>query len=378
MSHAFNSRLSSDAAAATADAATDADAASGFSHVVADVLLTTLTSPDFIGGAILFPALFFFARGVVTRICGAAELQSDRGQDTNYSQKAAISSHARSPASSLSHPLPSSSSPSSSSSSPSAPPLPSLRRSMLECRDFLAVRFVSSAQAIFACICALAILRSCATNPRGVIYATHWATKFYVRFAAPYFLYDIWAMFRAFVEEERKHSSLLGNGIAAASNSSSTNQETPLSPPSPTTTTTKSSTSFSTFLRANPLIVLHHLFVPFVLFPGVVGPWRGERGDVIIASFFLLEASTPFVALRAVLHRLGLASSKLYVINGLLMLLVFGCCRILIFPFIYWIYAKNNITGVAMPLWQVRVGSGDDCFCFVFYILTEHDFYIVW
>ena len=116
MSHAFNSRLSSDAAADADAAAAAANAASGFSHVVADVLLTTLTSPDFIGGAILFPALFFFARGVVTRICGAAELQSDRGQDTNYSQKAAISSHARSPSSSLSHP-------SSSSSFPPTPPL---------------------------------------------------------------------------------------------------------------------------------------------------------------------------------------------------------------------------------------------------------------
>ena len=42
-----------------------------------------------------------------------------------------------------------------------------------------------------------------------------------------------------------------------------------------------------------------------------------------------------------------------YIVNGLLMLVVFGFCRILIFPFIYWIYSRRNITGEAMPLWRV-------------------------
>lgn len=43
--------------------------------------------------------------------------------------------------------------------------------------------------------------------------------------------------------------------------------------------------------------------------------------------FLMWELSTPFVFLRWMLHELGHASSKLYVANGVTMMLVFAACR---------------------------------------------------
>jgi hypothetical protein len=45
------------------------------------------------------------------------------------------------------------------------------------------------------------------------------------------------------------------------------------------------------------------------------------------AGFLLWELSTPFVHFRWFLHRSGASKSRLYVVNGLAMLLVFFLCR---------------------------------------------------
>lgn len=55
---------------------------------------------------------------------------------------------------------------------------------------------------------------------------------------------------------------------------------------------------------------------------------------------FLMEASTPFVSLRGILSRFGMKTSKLYVINGLLMLGSFFICRIVMFPYVIYLYAN--------------------------------------
>jgi hypothetical protein len=64
-------------------------------------------------------------------------------------------------------------------------------------------------------------------------------------------------------------------------------------------------------------------------------------GDILIACTFLLETSTPFVALRTILSDLQLNNSVLYLLNGLLMLVVFFLCRIVIYPFFYYLYAVS-------------------------------------
>lgn len=59
----------------------------------------------------------------------------------------------------------------------------------------------------------------------------------------------------------------------------------------------------------------------------------------MLACALLMEASTPFVSFRAILHNLGLRKSLIYVINGLLMVLVFFACRILIYPWFYHVHS---------------------------------------
>lgn len=92
------------------------------------------------------------------------------------------------------------------------------------------------------------------------------------------------------------------------------------------------------FLRARPLIILHHLALPLIGFPLLLS-YNGKLGDCLIGTGFLMEASTPFISFRAILANHGMKSSQIYLINGVLLCVVFFQCRILIFPHIYGLYA---------------------------------------
>jgi len=65
-------------------------------------------------------------------------------------------------------------------------------------------------------------------------------------------------------------------------------------------------------------------------------------GDCLVAAGFLLEASTPFVSLRKILAILGLKKSNWYIINGLVMTLVFFACRVIFFPVVYYLYSVEH------------------------------------
>lgn len=54
-----------------------------------------------------------------------------------------------------------------------------------------------------------------------------------------------------------------------------------------------------------------------------------------------MEASTPFVSLRGVLSKIGLKTSNLYIVNGLVMLMIFFLCRIAMFPYVVYLYADS-------------------------------------
>ena len=73
----------------------------------------------------------------------------------------------------------------------------------------------------------------------------------------------------------------------------------------------------------------------------IVLVYRRNFGDCFIGYGFLMELSTPFVSLRAILAHCGQKRSKFYVLNGILMMTVFFCCRILIFPIIYQLYGDQ-------------------------------------
>ena len=65
------------------------------------------------------------------------------------------------------------------------------------------------------------------------------------------------------------------------------------------------------------------------------------KGDMMIAAALIMEASTPFVSLRSILSQLkGMRYSKIYVLNGIAMVVAFFICRILIYPVFYTIYGK--------------------------------------
>merc|ERR1712002_1218691 len=108
---------------------------------------------------------------------------------------------------------------------------------------------------------------------------------------------------------------------------------------------TVSAKKFFKFLCERPLIIFHHIFVPVVGFPAMMY-FRGGYADCLLGTSFLIEASTPFVSLRVILVQLQKKESLLYVINGLLMVISFFFCRVLLFPILLWWF--SSMTGVSL------------------------------
>jgi len=137
---------------------------------------------------------------------------------------------------------------------------------------------------------------------------------------ASYFAYDLLAMYQAF-----KETTIPDQGATAASNA----KATPLS-----------------FLRARPLIIFHHILLPFIGVPVFLS--QVNRGDYLIAVFLLMEGSTPSVSLRRILELLDMKSSLLYAVNGLFMTIIFFLCRIASVVYIYHTFAQE----LGLPLWD--------------------------
>jgi len=166
--------------------------------------------------------------------------------------------------------------------------------------------------AIFACVsCAMGIivLRDCGCISFSVYNAI---PRHYMSFGLSYFFYDIYAMYVVFKENESEE-------------------------------TESSFTVLKNFVRARVLLVGHHLFLPFFIYPVFMGGLQSfGGGDCLVAAGFLLEASTPFVSLRKILAILGLKKSNWYIINGLVMTLVFFACRVIFFPVVYYLYSVEH------------------------------------
>lgn len=89
--------------------------------------------------------------------------------------------------------------------------------------------------------------------------------------------------------------------------------------------------SFWEYIKISKLMVFHHMFIgSYGLL--VISSWRGKLGDCIFSFFYLMEISTPCVNFRSILITLNLKNTKLYVVNGLLMLLLFTVFRIVLVP----------------------------------------------
>lgn len=96
--------------------------------------------------------------------------------------------------------------------------------------------------------------------------------------------------------------------------------------------------SFWEYIKITKLMVFHHMFIgSYGLI--VISSWRGGLGDCIFSFMFMMEFSTPFVSFRAILGILKMKKSKLYLINGLLMVITFAIFRIFMLPFLLYHYS---------------------------------------
>ena len=59
-----------------------------------------------------------------------------------------------------------------------------------------------------------------------------------------------------------------------------------------------------------------------------------------LACALIMESSTPFVSMRAILYNLNLRHSWIYVVNGLIMVIIFFLCRIAVYPWFYYVHGS--------------------------------------
>ncbi|XP_019366712.1 PREDICTED: protein FAM57A isoform X2 [Gavialis gangeticus] len=150
-------------------------------------------------------------------------------------------------------------------------------------------------------------------NCDDVIRDRHWLAVEYVWVIVPYMTYDIYVMYLCHWHRSKD------SGTAEKKNSLA---------------------SVRSFLKKERLMVTHHLFILIVLTP-ITQHFRGELGDFFVGCIFLAELSTPFVSLGKTLMQLNMQDTRLHKVNGVLILVTFLLCRILLFPFMYGAYARQ-------------------------------------
>ncbi|KAI3354480.1 hypothetical protein L3Q82_018992 [Scortum barcoo] len=172
-------------------------------------------------------------------------------------------------------------------------------------------RLVSALHASLATAAGVTVVTSC----RDTMTDSHWLVNEFVLFGAPYMVYDIFAMYLSHYHTQR----VRGQSRPYSSHSLQT---------------------MKAFLRKDCMLVLHHLALIFVFMPITLFFRRG-LGDFFIGCLYITEFSTPFVSIGKILIQLGLDDSRLHMINGIVVLLSFFVCRILVFPFMYWMYGQQ-------------------------------------
>nr|CAH7738949.1 unnamed protein product [Callosobruchus chinensis] len=179
---------------------------------------------------------------------------------------------------------------------------------------------VSAVQALFCCITgATSVCYSCSRNP---LRSSHYISEAYGWFGAAYFLYDIWSMYKVYAAKHVQPETGAG-GISPGVD-----------------WTVRKLFMIVAYLKHNAMIVGHHIFIGGFGFL-VITSLRGDFGDCFFGFVYLMEASTPFVSLRGILSKIGMKNSTVYVMNGLVMLVVFFICRIAMFPYTIYLYSRS-------------------------------------
>lgn len=164
--------------------------------------------------------------------------------------------------------------------------------------------FVSGVQGVACAVVGLATVSACRHDVMGAKYPL---ALYYSSIGTAYFIYDLWAMYMSHYPKKA-----YGGPVSF----------------------------LVSYFQKNVLMILHHIAIIFVLFPSLV--YYSSMGDFFCGCFFCTELSTPFVNARVILSRLGLKNSKLYVVNGLVMLTVFAMCRVALFPLMYAAYLSQQ------------------------------------
>lgn len=233
-------------------------------------------------------------------------------------------------------------------------------------------KIVSAVQATFSCLAGYIVCRwSC---PRNFLQASHFLSESYAWFAASYFFYDIWSMYKVYAAEaSNKILTTLGlistnNGAVKNNKSGNENSAVPSASdaleeiPSISNGTLSlllanklGTPSFLRYLITHKLMVFHHLFIgSYGLM--VISFLRGGLGDCVFSFMYMMELSTPFVSFRGILSVLGLKESKVYVVNGLVMLVSFFWCRVFLMPYVCYYYSQVVNLSFFEALWRLPRG----------------------
>ncbi|XP_049600521.1 ceramide synthase-like isoform X2 [Syngnathus scovelli] len=135
----------------------------------------------------------------------------------------------------------------------------------------VSARSVSSVQAVMAVAAGCVIASACRSD---LLHDRHWLTDTYITFAAPYFVYDVYAMFLCDWHRRRVKGHEADGGARQA--------------------------AILGYVRREYLMVLHHIFMVVFCLPASL-VWRQGKGDYFQGVLFLAELSTPFVCLAKVL-----------------------------------------------------------------------------
>ncbi|KAG7157920.1 TLC domain-containing protein 3A-like [Homarus americanus] len=172
-------------------------------------------------------------------------------------------------------------------------------------RAHITESFVSGVQGVACAIVGLMTVIACRHDVMGEKFPL---VVYYSSVGTAYFIYDLWAMYKSHIAKISAVSGVI--------------------------------TCMVSYLKKDFLMIVHHLTITFLLFPAVI--YHAPMGDFFTGCFFCLELSTPFVNARVILSRLGYKNSKIYVVNGLLMMTVFAMCRIALFPIMYAAYLSQQ------------------------------------
>ncbi|KAK4328677.1 hypothetical protein Pmani_000924 [Petrolisthes manimaculis] len=172
-------------------------------------------------------------------------------------------------------------------------------------RAHITESFVSGVQGVACGIVGVLTVRACWHDVMQVRYPL---AVYYSSIGIAYFIYDLWAMYKSHVSRTDASCEFVHCLLS--------------------------------YLKNDVLMIVHHLTIVTLLFPAIV--YHSPMGHFFVGCFYCTELSTPFVNARVILSRLGRKNSKIYVVNGLLMMTVFAMCRVAMFPVMYAVYLSQQ------------------------------------